>query len=103
MALNPLAVAVGEVANLPRSATLGNRHDKRRGILYWGEGSAGGPSRRPEPRERLLHERLALGVEVARRLVEHEHARVHEDRASDRDALTQFAEDMAFLKRQLPK
>jgi hypothetical protein len=23
--------------------------------------------------------------------------------ASDRDALTQFAEDMAFLKRQLPK
>ena len=46
--------------------------------------------RRPalgEPVERLLHEPLGLGVERARRLVEHEHRRVAQDRPRDRDPL----------------
>ena len=46
--------------------------------------------RRPslgEPVERLLHEPLGLGVERARRLVEHEDRRVAQDRPRDRDPL----------------
>src|SRR5260370_1075355 len=37
--------------------------------------------------EGLLHGALGLGVKRARRLVEHEHGRVSQDRARDRDAL----------------
>ena len=40
-----------------------------------------------EPVERLLDGALGLRVEGARRLVEHEHGRVAQDRARDRDAL----------------
>src|SRR5581483_8989922 len=40
-----------------------------------------------EPVERLLHLALRLGVERARRLVEHEDRRIAQDRACDRDPL----------------
>src|SRR5438093_951961 len=55
-----------------------------------GREPVGDCDRRPafgEPVERLLHEPLRLGVERARRLVEHEDWRIAQDRARDRDPL----------------
>ena len=67
-----------------RARRSGRRRGPSTGGGRWRSSCGLSPS---QPVQRRLHRALGLGVQRARRLVEHEHRRVAQDGARDRDAL----------------